>query len=134
MAGIRVTLVTGRTIYQGVGKELGKFTDEYLRSVAVCEMDPTDMDSLGVSEGDAVKVTTDFGSVIVTATESARGIHRGVIFLPYGPWANMLTNPETDGVGMPSFKGIPAYVEASPSQRVLSLFELLEEHYGKESV
>lgn len=129
MSGLRVTLLTGRTIYQGVGKERGKLSEEYQERVSICEMDPIDMASLGVEEGSGVRVTTEYGSVIVRAVESMRSPHPGIVFIPYGPWANIVTSSRTHGVGMPSFKGIPAEVEASPGEGVLKVAELLEKYY-----
>jgi len=40
MVKLRVSLLTGRTLEQGRGKEYGKLSEEYWRDVAVCEMDP----------------------------------------------------------------------------------------------
>ncbi|MFQ6076784.1 MAG: molybdopterin dinucleotide binding domain-containing protein [Candidatus Bathyarchaeia archaeon] len=133
MNRLRVTLLTGRTIYQGVGKEFGKLSEEYWKRVATCEMDPSDMESLGVEEGNNVRVTTDFGSVVVKAVESMRSPHPGVIFIPYGPWANLVTSSRTHSVGMPSFKGIPAEVELSSEERVMRTAELLQRYYGERS-
>jgi formylmethanofuran dehydrogenase subunit D len=44
----------------------------------------------------------------------------------------VIVNPETHGVGMPSFKGIDAVIEAAPDDRVLQLSELLQQNFGKE--
>lgn len=123
-------LVTGRTIYQGVGKEYGKFSKEYFESVAICEIDPKDMRELGIRENENVKVTTNFGTVVVKAVESMRGPHLKVIFIPYGPWASLVMDPRTHGTGMPSLKGISAVIESS-SEKILALPELLEKYYGK---
>jgi formylmethanofuran dehydrogenase subunit D len=60
-------LLTGRTIYQGVAKEKGKFSEEYLISVAICEIDPQDMEVMNIKENRSVRVTTRFGSIIVNA-------------------------------------------------------------------
>jgi formylmethanofuran dehydrogenase subunit D len=128
---LRVTLITGRTIEQGVGKERGKSSKDYVESVSVCYMDPEDLKRLGVKEKNNVKVSTDYGSVVVKAFKSLRAPHPGVIFIPYGPWANVIVNPETHGIGMPSFKGIPAEVEPAPDKPILSLEELLREQFGK---
>jgi formylmethanofuran dehydrogenase subunit D len=128
---LKVTLLTGRTIEQGVGKELGKSTKEYVESVSVCYMDPEDMKKLGIKDGVNVQVSTDFGSVIVKAKKSLRAPHPGVIYIPYGPWANAIVNPETHGIGMPSFKGVPAVVEPAPDKSVLGLEELLKQQFGK---
>jgi len=132
MPKLQVSLLTGRTIDQGKGKECGKISDEYLNSVSICEIDPEDMKILEVKENDVVRVTTDFGSVAVRAVKSLRGPHPKVIFIPYGPWASILANPKTHGTGMPSLKGEKAEVEYVPHEKVLSLQELLKQHFRKE--
>ena len=123
---LRVSLLTGRTIEQGTGKETGKFSEKYLESVSVCQMDPGDIKVLRVKENENIKVTTEFGSVIMKVVESRRAPHSGVVFVPYGPWASVLANPETHGTGMPSLKGEMAEIEPAPTQRLLSLQELLK--------
>jgi formylmethanofuran dehydrogenase subunit D len=129
---LRVTLLTGRTIEQGVGKEHGKASKEYFESVSVCYMDPEDLKRLGIKEKTNVQVSTEHGSVVVKAVKSLRGPHPSVIFIPYGPWANAVVNPETHSIGMPSLKGIPAEVEPAPDKPILGLEKLLEEEFGKE--
>ena len=125
-------MLTGRTIEQGVAKERGKFSEEYVESVSVCYLDPEDVKRLGVKDKTNVLVSTGYGSVVVKAVKSLRGPHPGVVFVPYGPWVNVLVDPETHGVGMPCLKGIPAEVEPAPDKPVLSLEELLREQFGKE--
>jgi len=132
MPKLQVSLLTGRTIDQGKGKECGKLSDEYLSSVSICEIDPEDMKLLRVKENDVVKVTTDFGSVAVKAVKSLRGPHPKVVFIPYGPWASILANPKTHGTGMPSLKGEKAEIEYAPNEKVLGLQELLKLHFRKE--
>jgi formylmethanofuran dehydrogenase subunit D len=129
---LRVTLLTGRTIEQGVGKEHGKASKEYFESVSVCYMDPEDLKRLGIKEKTNVQVSTNYGSVVVKAVKSLRGPHPSVIFIPYGPWANAVVNPETHSIGMPSLKGIPAEVEPAPDKPILMLEKLLEEEFGKD--
>jgi len=129
MPKVKVSLLTGRTIDQGTGKEMGKLSKEYLESVVICQMDPEDMKFLGVKENNNVKVITDFGSVVMKAVKSARAPHPKVAFIPYGPWANIIMNPKTHGTGMPSFKGIPAEIEPAPEERVLTLHDLLKQYY-----
>ena len=129
---LQVTLLTGRTIEQGVGKERGKLSKEYLESVAVCYIDPADLKKLGVREKSNVLVSTEHGSVVVKALRSHRAPHEGVIYIPYGPWANSVVDPQTDGIGMPSLKGIPAKVGPASDRPFLALRELLEAEFGKE--
>lgn len=134
MSKLKVSLLTGRTIEQGKGKEMGKLSKEYLDSVMICQMDPNDMKSLEVKENTNVKVATDFGSVVLKAVKSARAPHPKVVFIPYGPWANLIMNPRTHGTGMPSFKGIPAEIEAAPNEKVLSLQNLLNQFRKEEQL
>ncbi len=131
MRELKVSLLTGRTIDQGKGKEMGKLSQEYLESVVICLLDPGDMKALGVKENTNIKVTTDFGSVILKAVESSTAPHPKVAFVPYGPWASLIMDPETHGTGMPSLKGIPARIEPAPEEKVLSLQDLLN-HLVKE--
>jgi len=129
---LRVTLLTGRTIEQGVGKEHGKASKEYAESVSVCYLDPEDLKKLGIKEGANILVSTEHGRVIVKALKSLRAPHPSVAFIPYGPWANAVADSETDSIGMPSFKGLPAEIEPAPDKPVLSLKELLKVQFGKE--
>jgi len=128
---LKVTLVTGRTIEQGVGKEHGKSSEEYIESVTVCYMDPEDMKKLGIKEKTNILVSTEFGSVVVKAVKSIRTPHPGIVFIPYGPWANVVVDPETHSIGMPSFKGVPAEVEPAPDKPILSLKKLLKKQFRK---
>ena len=129
MSKLKVSLLTGRTIDQGKGKEMGKLSKEYLESVVICQIDPNDMKTLGVKENTNVKVVTDFGSVVLKAEKSARAPHPKVVFIPYGPWASLIMNPKTHGTGMPSLKGIPAEIEPAPNEKVLSLQNLLNQFH-----
>ena len=129
---LAVTLLTGRSIEQGVGKEHGKVSKDYMESVSVCYIDADDLKRLGTKDKTNVQVSTDHGSVIVTALKSPKGFHRGVIFIPYGPWANVVVDADTNSLGMPSYKGIPALIESAPEKAVLELRELLKAQFGKE--
>jgi len=128
---LRATLITGRTIDQGVGKEMGKGSIEYFESSAVCFMDKTDMIQLGIKSGSNVQVSSKYGSVIVKAVKFPSGITPGMVFIPCGLWANAICGDETFGMGMPLFKGFPVEVEAAPKEAVLTLDELLMKEYGR---
>jgi formylmethanofuran dehydrogenase subunit D len=128
---LHVTLLTGRTIDQGAGKEHGKFSEDYMKNVSVCFVDPEDLKRLNIKYDTNVCVSTQYGSVVLRALKSQRGPHPGVIFIPYGPWANVIVNPVTDDIGMPSFKGISAEIEPAPEKVVLGLHELLAKEFRK---
>jgi formylmethanofuran dehydrogenase subunit D len=128
---LQVTLVTGRTIDQGVGKEQGKASEVYISNVSICHIDPDDLKKLGIKGKGSVLVLTKYGSVVVKAVKSPRAPHPGMIFMPYGPWANAVINPDTHGIGMPSLKGILAEIQSAQEKPLLSLQELLKEQFGK---
>jgi formylmethanofuran dehydrogenase subunit D len=128
---LHVTLITGRTIDQGVGKEMGKGSKEYFDSSSVCFIDEADMIKLGIKARTNVKVTSQYGSVIVKALNNPYGSNPGLVFIPCGLWANAICGDETFGMGMPLFKGFKVDVEAAPKEVVLNLDELLMEQYGR---
>jgi len=113
---LRVTILTGRTIDQGCEKELGKTSKEYIESVSILEMNGEDMKKLGVKDGERVKVTTEFGSIVLVAKKSLRIRSPGSAFIPYGPWANFIMGSDTDGTGMPLLKGVSAQIEPTDEE------------------
>jgi formylmethanofuran dehydrogenase subunit D len=128
---LHVTLLTGRTIEQGVGKEYGKASHDYFEACSMVYMDADDMKNLKIKNGTNVLVTTSNGSVVLKATKYPRGPTSGLIYIPYGPWANAICSDATSSIGMPSFKGTPAEVEPAPDKPVLSLEELLKSEFGR---
>ncbi len=128
---MQATLITGRTIDQGVGKEMGKGSKEYFDSAALCFIDQADLAKLGVRPRTNVKVTSKYGSVIVKSMKNPYGSNPGLVFIPCGVWANAICGDETFGMGMPLFKGFKVEVEPAPNEPILTLDELLKEEYGK---
>jgi len=128
---LRVTLITGRTIEQGVGKELGKGSPEYFDSVAVCFLDLADIRKLGLKSGANVQVTSPYGSVVVKAKKYPYGTMSGMVFMPCGLWANVVCGTDTDSIGMPTFRGFTVEVEPALNKSVLTLDELLKQEFGR---
>lgn len=108
---VKMILVSGRSLEQGLGKEASKFSKRYIDATTVCQIDPEDMRKLNIGDGGSVRISSQYGSVVVKAVKSKYAPHPGVIFMAYGPWVNSLTGPETHGTGMPSFKGLEVEVE-----------------------
>jgi formylmethanofuran dehydrogenase subunit D len=104
MGKIDVKLITGRVIEQGVLLE-NKMSDEYLKVAAVCELNEDDMDVLSIKEGDRVCVKSAAGEVSLLA-KKGDGNPKGIAFIPMGPWANVVVDPNTGGSGTPGYKGI----------------------------
>lgn len=127
MPKLDVLVLTGRTIDQGRGKEMGKMSDVYQKDVSQVQIDPKDMNTLALRRNSIVKVSTAFGSVILRAVKSIRGPHPKMIFIAYGPWASMVSDPETHGSGMPSLKGMKGTIEPAPDEKVLTMEELINQ-------
>ncbi|HUV80694.1 MAG TPA: molybdopterin dinucleotide binding domain-containing protein [Candidatus Bathyarchaeia archaeon] len=122
MVGMNVNLISGRTAVQGQNLD-SKLTEKYFDEVAVCNLNGSDMEKLGVTPDDNVRVTTAYGAVVVKAKQDD-GNPEGVIFIPMGPWANVLVSGYTEGAGMPRYKGIAAEVEKT-GEVVLPVKELM---------
>jgi formylmethanofuran dehydrogenase subunit D len=103
MPSIRLLLNPMRTAQQGVQINVGKEGEEYNEIVTTISIHPKDMEAIGVSEGDAVRVRTEFGEAEFTCQSSK--VPEGLIFVPYGPPTCKLMGGDTDGTGMPTSKG-----------------------------
>ncbi|MFX1407092.1 MAG: molybdopterin dinucleotide binding domain-containing protein [Promethearchaeota archaeon] len=120
-------LLTGRTINQGVALEGGKTTKENVRAAAICAFDKEDFKKLDCLTGTPVKVITNYGEVMVYSTISEEGPHRGIIFIPMGPWANQVVNPDSQSCGTPTYKGMKAKVEVVKDGKVLDALDLIRQ-------
>ena len=130
MAAINLNLISGRSIQQGVAIEGGKEKPAYRTACGIIELDPSDLKKLGAWKNTNVKVTSDYGSVVVKAIETTQGPHPGIGFIPMGPWANSITNPNTYSTGMPTFKGVPVKVEVAINEPILLGIELVQKQCG----
>ena len=127
MQWLKVCLVTGRTVEQGCGKERGKISNRYFKNVAVCELNKKDMRNLEIHDGNPVRVSTEFGSVVLFAKTSRRIKVPGTAFVPYGLWVNQVLTSDTDSTGMPLLKRPPGWslsatTRVQPRQPIAGLF------------
>jgi formylmethanofuran dehydrogenase subunit D len=130
VAAINLNLISGRSIQQGVAIEGGKEKPAYRTAAGIIELDPSDLKRLGAWRNTNVKVTSDYGSVVVKAIETTQGPHPGLGFIPMGPWANSIVNPNTYSTGMPTFKGVPVKVEVAINEPVMLGIELVQKQCG----
>lgn len=131
MAPKEVTLTTGRTLTQGVGSEKGKSSETYSKETSKIQMDPEDMKEMDLHLKDPVKIKTEQGEVVLRADKSNDAPHKGIVFLPYGPFANKLIGTNTDSTGMPDFKNITAKLEQT-DEKPTGLEELTEQPIEEE--
>ncbi len=128
---LEVMLNTGTDIYQGACKKRGStLKDEYRKVAGIAYMDPRDMAKLGVANWDSVLVKTNWGEVVVYAAHSRDAPHEGMIFIPKGPWANVVVSNETYCCNDPTYKGIEATVEKTDKE-VLLMADLMRAVYKK---
>jgi formylmethanofuran dehydrogenase subunit D len=130
VATIQLNLISGRSVQQGVAIEGGKEKPAYRTAAGIIELDPTDLKKLGAWKNTNVRVTSDYGTVIVKAIETTQGPHPGLAFIPMGPWANSIIDPNTYSTGMPTFKGTPVKVEVAMNEPVLLGIELVQKLCG----
>jgi len=126
LAKIALNLISGRSIQQGVAMEGGKEKDAYTKACGIIEMDASDLKKLGAWRGTNVRVTSKYGDVVVKAVEATQGPHPGLAYIPMGPWANSVVNPNTYSTGMPTFKGTPVEVEIAMNEPVFSSVQLVQ--------
>ncbi len=118
---MKAIMISGRTLAQGAGCEC-KMNPDFYKVVSVCSLSEEDYKSLGLTDGKNVLVKNEFGEAVFSARSDA-GLPQGVIFIPMGPWANVLVGPDTGGCGTPQYKGVSVEVEATDSP-VLEVREL----------
>lgn len=109
MAVKRFLLNPSRTAKQGAQINVGKESEEYKAIVNTLTMHPADMQLLGVSPGDSVRVRTEHGEADFKCEKG--NVPEGMLFVPYGPPTCRLMGGGTDGTGMPLSKGWEVDVE-----------------------
>ncbi|WP_274924552.1 molybdopterin dinucleotide binding domain-containing protein [Methanogenium marinum] len=127
MAAIQINLISGRTIQQGVAMESGKEKPAYRDACGILELDDAEFKRLGIFKNTNVRVSSEFGTVVVKAIGATQGPHPGLGWIPMGPWANALVDPNTYSTGMPTFKGTPVTVDVAENETVLDAIALITE-------
>ena len=98
-------LITVRTLKQGAAMEKGKLdNEEYLQEISTVTISQEDLDSLKLGENKKALLKTSVGEEVVTCR--AGDVPNGLVFMPLGHVANNLTWAETQGTGVPDFKGV----------------------------
>ena len=109
MPSVQLLLNAMRTAKQGVQVNVGKESDEYKEIVTTLSIHSKDMEALGVSDGDSVRVESEFGEAEFRCKQAK--VPEGMVFVPYGPPTCKLMGGNTDGTGMPTSKGWMVNVE-----------------------
>jgi formylmethanofuran dehydrogenase subunit D len=109
-------LIPGRTSKQGVSLNVSKLHGEYVEVTNTVEMNADDMARLGLRAGDAVRLRTEVGEVVVRCkARKPAELPAGMLFMAYGPASSQLIGGETQGTGMPLSKSFEVEVEPMSS-------------------
>lgn len=105
-------LIPGRTSKQGAGISEGKFEANYQAEINALQVNPEDMERLGLKPGGRVRLTSESGQIEIEVKESPKGeLPSGLLFMAYGDMSSRLMGADTHGSGMPTSKGIDVQLE-----------------------
>jgi formylmethanofuran dehydrogenase subunit D len=111
-----ILITTYRDIFQVEALERDRFGEDYMKLSAVITMSKNDLQKMGFKSGDHVKLSNNYGSIVVEVKESKKNEPGGVAFMVNSPWSNSLISGETDGKGIPEFKHIIAKISLSKEE------------------
>ena len=105
-------LIPGRTSKQGAGISEGKFKENYQSEINTLQVNPKDMQRLGLKPGGSVRLTSATGQIEIAVRESPKDeLPSGLLFMAYGDMSSKLMGADTHGSGMPTSKGIDVELE-----------------------
>ncbi len=108
-----IKLTTYRDIFQVQELEFDRFGEEYKKLSAAVFMSKDDMKKLGFRSADRVRLSNNYGSIVVEVRETKRDEPGGLAFMINSPWSNSLVSDDTGGKGIPEFKNITARISLS---------------------
>ena len=120
---MKAIMISGRTLSQGASCEQ-KMSIEFLKAVSVCHLSEENYRLLDLCEGKNVLLKNEFGEAVLTPKMDV-GLPNDMVFIPMGPWANILVGKDTGGCGTPQFKGLEVDVAATDSH-VLDIRDLFK--------
>jgi formylmethanofuran dehydrogenase subunit D len=109
-------LIPGRTSNQGCGISEGKSGDKYQSEINTLQVAPEDMQRLGLSTGDQVRLTGEHGQIEIGVKPARKDeLPPGLLFIPYGDMSSRMMGGDTHGTGMPTSKGMDVHLEVLTS-------------------
>ena len=126
---MEIILNTGGTAFQGAVIKGGrKFTDDYTKEAAYCDINPDDFVALGKPW--FVKLTNEYGDSVILHAKKTDRQQRGEVFVPRGVWANIVVTTETESTGSPCYKNLRVQIEKATGP-VLDPVTLMKKYYSK---
>ena len=108
-----IKITTYRDIFQVQELESDRFGQEYKKLSAAVFMSKDDMKKLGFRSEDRVRLSNNYGSIVVEVRETKRDEPEELAFMINSPWSNSLVSDDTGGKGIPEFKNITARISLS---------------------
>ena len=108
-----IKITTYRDIFQVQELESDRFGQEYKKLSAAVFMSKDDMKKLGFRSEDRVRLSNNYGSIVVEVRETKRDEPGELAFMINSPWSNSLVSDDTGGKGIPEFKNITARISLS---------------------
>ncbi len=119
-----IRIVTYRDIFQVEALERDRFGEEYRKLSACVMVSKNDLQKMGLKSGDRVKLSNNYGSIVVEAKETRREEPGGIAFMVNSPWSNALVSGETGGKGIPELKDITAKISLT-KENITSIESLI---------
>ncbi|NCN64605.1 MAG: tRNA CCA-pyrophosphorylase [Candidatus Altiarchaeum hamiconexum] len=116
-------LITARTLKQGMAMEESKISQTYQNICATGFLNEKDIAKSDMKEGELIKAKTAYGEVVVKCSKGV--IDEGNLLIPMGPWANIIIGGNTNGTGMPDFKGIDVRISKT-DEKILDVKEIIQ--------
>lgn len=120
-----IKITTYRDIFQAEAMERDRFGEEYKMLSAAISISKIDMQKMGLKPKDRVKISNNYGSIIVEAKETRKDEPGGLAFMVNSPWSNSLVPGDTQGKGIPEFKNINAKISLS-KEEITTLEKLID--------
>jgi len=124
-----VKITTYRDIFQIEALEKDRFGEDYKKLSAAVTMSKNDLMKMGLKPGYRVRVSNNYGSIVVEVRESRREEPGGIAFMVNSPWSNALVSEDTGGKGIPEFKYITARISLAKEE--VTTLENLIEHFRR---
>lgn len=120
-----IKITTYRDIFQIEALEKDRFGEEYKKLSAAVTLSKNDLMKMGLKSGDRVRLSNNYGSIVVEVKESKREEPGGTAFMINSPWSNALVSEDTGGKGIPEFKNFTAKISLA-KEEVTTLGNLIK--------
>lgn len=108
---VEVNVCSVRSVEQSIGKAERGLVG-YLETTAVALMHKEDMKKIGVKNGDRVKISSNYGAVVVKVYETDE-TKPGLVLMPNGPWFNAISEGDIQVTWGGHYYLVKAVVEAT---------------------